>query len=214
VRAISALIENRQERMFLKEGAKQLLENVYLQDRTIAYWYQLVWRMMKFKMDKAARSPMSAAPAKSGDPFFYEKADFHSLLPSRTGLLKKHREYRLKMNRPNWSELDILVNRHQQPAAGVLRMTVLTAEGRLLRRNSMDFATGIENDWVRWHFSPITNSLEQSFVVKLEFEGKGLQDMLGLHEEDVPVSGYRRLLRRMGLCFAGGALFCRTLSTK
>ncbi len=78
--AIVSLVEDPEKKQFIAAGAKSLLENVHLQEQTIASWYQLLWRVAKFKESRALPiSPQSLSSREATNPPDDEREPSQSL---------------------------------------------------------------------------------------------------------------------------------------
>ena len=214
LKAMASLIEDHEKRKFLTRGAKLLLEAIHMQDITIASWYQLVWRMMRFKSDKAAETGPESLLSRTAVPFPHERMESPSLMSSAAILVKKRFSYRLLIHRPNWAGLDILVGTHPQSAIGVLTMRVFSEYGNLLRETSVDLAHARNDEWLSFRFPSISNSSGRSFVLRFTCPVKGKDAETALYQINFQEPIYQRLFRKTGFKITGNSLQCRVWYTQ
>ncbi len=166
IKAIVSLIEDPDKRNFIERGAKLLLENVHLQNKTIASWHQLIWRIMKFKLDKNSLVQTSASD-RFLKPRRNELSDPFSSLSLIRLSSRDRLNFQIWVQEPNWNRLDVFIESQQRLNKGKLTLLISTTSGSLLRQATIDLSQVSENNWLKFCFAPITNSASVSF--KLEF---------------------------------------------
>jgi hypothetical protein len=172
VEGIVSLIEDREKRKFVATGASRLLENIHMQDKTIASWYQLVWRIMKFKADRFAEphpTPVSTTLMKTPQHEIVESPRLPSVGLSLRGIVA----YRLTPRHPNWTGVDVLVRADRRKVGGLLNLCILSETGQVLRKTQVRLASTHDGDWLEFRFNPIANSGSVLFTLKFALTDEG-----------------------------------------
>lgn len=160
--AITTLIEDSEKREFMVNGAKQLLKNLHMQDETIASWYQLVWRIMKFEFNKSMDHFAGALSSKVGKK---EKLIRLSI--------KKQQSFTLMTYQPNWEGLDVFVDFQKTPLKGKIELLVFSKTGDQIRKSILDLSQTEGNSWLEFRFPPLTDSESKLFKLKLTIFNDG-----------------------------------------
>lgn len=179
VKAMTYLIENNEERQFLIRGAKLLLEAVYTQDKTIASWYQLIWRMMKYKLEKEAsilRQPLnslvSSGKAERGTFLFFAEIQ-----------LKNSEEHCVYIDKDHWVGIDILAEELQRFDIGPLTLRIYLKNGNLIRQTIINLTKDPKEEWLCFRFPPISNSSGKTFILKFDIPTKKLKGKKRLYKQ-------------------------------
>lgn len=192
VKAMAYLIENAEERQFLIRGARLLLEAVHMQDKTIASWYQLIWRMMKYKLAKEPstlhqplNSLVSSVKAERGTFLFFIEIQS-----------KNSEEHCVYIDKDNWVGIDVLVEGLQRCDIGTLTLRIYLKNGNLMRQTHINLTKDQKDEWLSFRFPPISNSSGKTFVLMFDC----------IVEE---LKGKRRLYKRRTFKDYKGLLKCR-----
>jgi SAM-dependent methyltransferase len=186
VKALSSLIENPERGKALADNARRTLEEVYLQDRTMSTWYQLVWRVME----------SHAQMARFGQPAHYTR-------------VYDHVSYRIVSPHDHWTGIGIFVGTFGARLGADLRLDIAAESGQVLRSVTVPDNLIEDNWWVNFDFPPIANSENRTFVLRLSLPDRTGDSRLAVYDQDTQAQLVHRVLRKLRLVHSARGLYCR-----
>ncbi len=122
--------------------------------------------------------------------------------------------YQLRIEKPNWSGIDIFIGTHLKLANGELMVKLKSQTGNLLREAHVDLVNARDNDWLDIRFAPISHSENQTFYLEFTIEGSRKKTLLSVYQttphQARSVYLFRRVIQTIGFKLKSNHLYCRT----